>query len=436
MSRRKKACASAPAIVMLCMAVSSASAQSGSLLILPAVELRWDSTGAVTTDTIISLSNTANAAVTVQLYYVNGDQPLPPVLGPGGAVIERGHPGWNRSGCSFELSRNQSTYWSALTGRPGACSFLVLDGGNPPGRPDPEHPGGRVLRGFAYIWAVDEFGREINWNLLVADALIFDYSDGAAWGYNAEAFRALIGSRGQVLPNPGELRLDGVEYEAAYDKLLLNFTASGDVPLFGDDRTVAVDTRLTLMPVSQDFRQDNDGPLLTKAKFDITNMNEIGLSGTERCISCWDQTLLSRYEPPNHFLYPNLHTPVGIARIDGVASSVVCRPDSRSAALLGVAVRIISFPTPLGAADWTGDGVVDLADYASFGACLDESGPQTSAGVAECPMTFDLDSDDDVDLRDFQALPFGLGVDRSYSAVSVGGEGSQTAVILYDVPGN
>ena len=101
------------------------------------------------------------------------------------------------------------------------------------------------------------------------------------------------------------------------------------------------DTGLTLLPVTVDLRQDTLGPVSTKARFDIWNANEVRFSGTQRCITCWDQTLLSRYDQPNHFLRVNLQTDRGMARIDGVASSAC--PFSVDAPLLGVAVRQLAF---------------------------------------------------------------------------------------------
>jgi hypothetical protein len=81
-------------------------------------------------------------------------------------------------------------------------------------------------------------------------------------------------------------------------------------------------------------------PPLVKAMFDIWNENEIGFSGTERCIWSWDDRTLSSYTfdngMPNHFLRQNLQTNRGYARIDGVNSDVVCGPDSVPAPLLGV----------------------------------------------------------------------------------------------------
>ncbi len=405
---------------------------NGSLLIFPDVEISWDSNGVVTQDTLINLSNGFTQEVNIRMYFVNGDPPLNPVMGPSGIVIERGHPGWNQRGCQIDLSGYEATYWSALTGQPDGCRFAGLDAGPPPGRPDPEHPGGRTLRGFLYMWAVDEEGREINWNYLRGDATVFQFPDGAAWGYEAASFRALTGTRGQVLPDPGTLHLDGVEYEQAFATLHMNFSAVGEVPLFGDDRLFQVDTDLTLMPVSQDFRQDTSGPITTKAKFDIVNMEETQFSGTDRCITCWDQSLLSRYDAPNNFVYEDIHTEVGAARITGMASSVVCGPQSTNQALLGVAVRVISFPSLRRAADWTGDGTTNLGDTAAFAACL--AGPHAESGDAVCPLVFDVDGDGDVDVRDFSAIPFAVQVDRSYSAVNLIGEGARSAIIRYDAP--
>ena len=87
----------------------------------------------------------------------------------------------------------------------------------------------------------------------------------------------------------------------------------------------------------------------TKAKFDIWNQNEVKFSGTDRCICDWDQALISEYDPPNHMLVGNLQTDKGKARIDGIASPVVCDDpaagiESQDAPLLGVAAKMMRFP--------------------------------------------------------------------------------------------
>jgi hypothetical protein len=83
-----------------------------------------------------------------------------------------------------------------------------------------------------------------------------------------------------------------------------------------------------------------------KAKFDIWNENERRFSGTERCLISWDQRLLSMYTAggsANHFKRQTLQTDKGKARIDGIASSVVCGEDSISAPLLGVSATLLKF---------------------------------------------------------------------------------------------
>jgi hypothetical protein len=78
----------------------------------------------------------------------------------------------------------------------------------------------------------------------------------------------------------------------------------------------------------------------------------------DRCIICWDQTLLSNYgfqsfggtvaQFPNHFLLGNLQTDKGRARIDGLASGVVCPAQAGAATstvdpILGVVAKHLSF---------------------------------------------------------------------------------------------
>ncbi len=264
---------------------------------------------------------------------------------PAGACgLTHDHPGCNFIDNMVELTANEPSYWSALSGQPkGTIPFDTLDPGWLPGRPDPDSvdSGDRVLRGYVVAWAVNEFGEEIRWNHLKGDAVLVNYGDGSAWEYSAYAFQARNVVHGALTGTPGVLYLDGVEYDTGFDQLLLDFYAVGATALSGTTQTFTVDTDLTLLPLDIDLRQDNDGPVTTKAKFDIWNMNEWKFSGTERCITCWDQALLSNYDDPNHFLLRSIQTDKGRARIDGLASSVC--PDSAEASLLGVAMKMLAF---------------------------------------------------------------------------------------------
>jgi len=333
--------------------------KKGSLLMYSKVEIKWQATVdvgfVVTQDTFIDMSNDYPQDVEVQLYFVNGDQPSAAVfVGDPPVEVERAHPGWNWADCQITLTANQPTYMSILSGLPAGCQpFTVLDPGNPPGRPDPEVRGGRILRGFVYAWAVDNNGEEIRWNHLTGDAILINYARATAAEYSAYAFAACPGDtcdHGAATDGfPGVLLLNGVEYDMGFDKLLMDFYATGSLALSGDGAIVVVDTDLTLHPITADLRQDTTGPVTTKAKFDVWNQNEIRLSGMEKCITCWDQTLGSRYTNPNYFLRANLQTDKGKARIDGIESSVVCpltvEPGTFSgpASMLGIAIKQLTF---------------------------------------------------------------------------------------------
>jgi hypothetical protein len=336
--------------------------KKGSLLIYPKVEIKWapcidQNNGCVNgyhlvQDTVLTIVNDFPADVKIQYYFVNGDAPLDPVfVGDPPVLMERGHPGWNWVDCQNILTDDQSSYWASHDGYPHGCQpFTVLDPGNPPGRPDldgsaPE--GSRILRGFVVAWAVDDAGNEIRWNHLSGTAMLIHYYNATAWEYNAMAYRALTDAPQGSLTDgvPGQLLMNGEEYDMNYDKLVLDFYAEGSTPFAYAGQ---VSTDVTLMIATADLRQDNDGPVTTKAKYDIWNSNEVRFSGTERCITCWDQTLLRDYEAPNHFLRQNLQTDKGKARIDGLGSTVC--PLSEDTALVGVEAKLIWFGNGFAAA--------------------------------------------------------------------------------------
>ncbi|MFQ5489878.1 MAG: hypothetical protein ACE5GE_04070 [Phycisphaerae bacterium] len=333
--------------------VANASAE-GSLLIFPAVEVKWDRLGRVKFDTILSITNDTAEDVYVQIYMVNGDDPLPETF------LERAHPGWNWADCQLPLTPDQPTYWSAATGLQAGCQpFSVLDDAGPLGRPNLEDsiPRGRVLRGYFLAWAVNVLGEEISWNHLSGSATVVDYDSAVTWEYPAYAFRAINRTdRAQTDGFPGELRLDGFEYDSPYDRLLLQFQAVGARFDTGISPLTVDDLDISLLIVPNDLRQDGFGPITTKAKYDIWNQNERRLSGTEYCLTCWDQRLVSSFDVPNNALVQNLQTDVGKARIDGIASTLCDEsPDcvdpqgqgggagcSTFAPLLGVAGKLYS----------------------------------------------------------------------------------------------
>jgi hypothetical protein len=400
--------------------------KKGSLLVYPKIELKWDALGRLKQDTVLTIVNDY-PAVHVQWYFINGDPPLAAVVSPAPpfGVLERAHRGWNWMDCQVELTEDESTYIAMSTGLPMGCQpFTTLDPGVPPGRPDPDAPPGhRMLRGYAIAFAVNAAGEDIMWNHLSGGGILIDYTLPAAWDYGAYAFQRSETPRERVAGHiaEGVLHLDGTEYDECFDKLLLDFFAvdSGAFSRPGLGVTVTLDTDLTLLPVSADLRQDVEGrgPVTTKAKFDIWNENEDFLSGTTRCITCWDQALLSTYDPPNNFLLSSLHTHKGKARINGIASEVcencefirvcnssppftcqwieVCELESESACLLGVAAKFLDYTGAISGTAYAGNNVVGIGKESATILYDIRSGPDTQTGprskeLPDSPVGTDL----------------------------------------------
>ncbi len=336
--------------------------KKGSLLMFSNVELKWDAAGNLIQDTVLEIANDYEDDVFVQFYFANGDDPREAIFaGNPPQMVAEGEPGWNNVDCQTLLTANQPLYMSMSSGSPLGCQpFGILDPGERPGRPDVEGPDGqRVLRGYVYAWAVDNAGEEIRWNHLSGSGTIVHYGDASAWEYNAYAAQTTCLAQGErpldciefdangtcceATVIPGQMDLDTFQYDVAFDKLLMSFVPSGSDAVSGSLASVQVDTDLTLHPVDQDFRSNADYPFTTSAKFDIWNMSENRFSGTKRCITCWDQTLLSDYDAPNHFLLQTLQSDKGKARIDGVVDAQSCGRYQLSAALLGVTNKLLSF---------------------------------------------------------------------------------------------
>jgi uncharacterized repeat protein (TIGR01451 family) len=387
----------------------------GSLLIWSKVDIRWDAAGFLTQDTFISLTNDFPGDVDVQMYFINGDPPLD----ADGA--ERAHPGWNWLDNRITLTGDQPTYWSAVTGQPatggGISPFTALDPGFPPGRPDPS-TGGRMMRGYIIGFATDEDNVPVKWNQLTGNGTIVNYLEGSAWEYNTYSIRILNDDlpHGRPITDlgvaPDELPMNGIVYGRLFNRLFFNFQAAGS-SAFSGPRTVTSDTSLTLYPVGADLRQETDGPVTTKATFEVWNMNEVKFTGLHRCITCWDQTLLSDYNFPNHFLIQNLQTDHGTARIDGKQSQV-CDVDydpgnnwqfpfppgpddpvdprdlvSQDAALLGVAARLLRFD---GGADQDSSGYTLIGTGADGSAVIkfDGQDPFEEAVIDEIDLDLPL----------------------------------------------
>jgi hypothetical protein len=224
--------------------------KKGSVVIFPKVELKWRLRGDISDDainlnrggfpggdyilvqdTFIEITNDYPADVRVLMYFVNGDLPTDAYYaGDPRELVEREHPGWNNVDVEIDLTGDETAYWSVRTGLPkGVTPFDALDSGFPPGRPDPEHRSQRLLRGYVVVWAVDANGNEISWNHLSGGATMVHYGQQSALEYAAWAAQCVTGAQpGEPCgPVPGELNLNGLEYDACPAKLLFDFYTSG-----------------------------------------------------------------------------------------------------------------------------------------------------------------------------------------------------------------
>lgn len=350
--------------------------EKGSLVIYPDVEVRWNEDGsAVIQDTFLHLTNDYPAAVDVKLFFVNGDEAIAsPARWDGNdpadlidALLEgrieeifgrsdatpgevgdteylggdRGHPGWNFFDNIIHLTANEPAYWSVATGLPkGVAPFQTLDPGPPPGRPDPDDVTQRYLRGFVIAFAIRQVptADEIRWNHLSGEATIVNYREENAWQYAAVQFQANTDDfpvNGQATGTPGVLSLDGTEYAPYYESIRLNFVPSEATTYSGAGVPIVHDTRLTLLPLSFDLRQERDDPVITNAIFTIYNRGGTPFTGLQQCVQCWSSRLVSSYG--DFFKQITLGSNSGRARIH--PRELGCGGLAEAVPLLGVAAK-------------------------------------------------------------------------------------------------
>jgi Dictyostelium (slime mold) repeat len=172
-------------------------------------------------------------------------------------------------------------------------------------------------------------------------------------------------------------------------------------------------------------------PPTTKAFFAVWNENERRFSGAQRCVESWDSTLLSEFADgaPNQLWRVFLQTNRGKARIDGVASPVVCGEDSIDAPLLGVASRVLSFGQNVARSGKTlvGQGVqAGVVEYSPAG------------GISVPTISQSIDVEESASRRAFlsAAMPVDpiISAETARSIVSAearGGVGKKGSLLVY-----
>jgi len=298
----------------LCTVASAAqnvtnTSQKGSLLIFPKIDTSAIGTSGFYRDTIVMIGNDYFTEVWVKCYWVNSDQEFQDFM--------------------FRITPNQPVWFRASDGAGTGFYDDVQSPVTVPGFFE-----GEGVVGELKCWAVDAVGeKELSFNHLYGNAIVFDAVDGAAWEYNAWAFTARKVDVGKPIGTRGKLILSGQDgaYDACPSYLVFNFFAKGaSIELENAGTATFVNTDLTLVPCIQDLRQDRV-PTCTKAKFDIWNENETKYTGAYQCIKCWFEGYLGDIGGPGgktigyggeKFWYKNLHTTAGRARVEGIPSSV------------------------------------------------------------------------------------------------------------------
>lgn len=304
--------------------------QKGSVLIFPKIDMSGEK------DTLISISNDYYLPVNVKCFWVDDQQ--------------------NVADFQFVLTQNQPIMFSARSGLDGGAAPLEVT--VPPFEiTDLTNFDSAV--GELKCFAVDAAGSsQINFNHLYGTAKVVDYELGTAFEYNSWNFAARSGALGLPVGDPGNVKLNGVEFDSCPQYLLFNFNSVGSNYGFFKD------TDLTIVPCKQDLRQDRNATR-TKIKFDIWNENETKYTGAYQCFKCWFEGFLSEISPK--FSFRSLHTTAGRFRAQGVAStSAVCGFTALPTPLIGLSSELLDFGFS--------DSISERVDYAVSGTTANAAG--------------------------------------------------------------
>jgi len=299
--------------------------QKGSLLVWPLITV--DQAGENgPTDTIIEISNDANATVHVECEYVNEQK--------------------GRVNFDFNLTAKQTASWDVLT-RDGD---QVHPAGFPTNPGSPPFPG-NAFRGELICFAT-EAGRQfqVAWNHLTGTATVIYLNDPAseqpkqAFKYNAWAFAARsttgLASDNSSAPfgTPGKLKLTGDNATGVYDACpaynIANFMPNGAT--LGNVRTL--DNDLSVVSCNQDLRESYIIHA-TKLDFTVWNSFENSFTGAYACVDSISTVNLGvgpQVVQGSNFDFSTLATPNARFQVRGVQASPPCKFRTEVSGLLGV----------------------------------------------------------------------------------------------------
>lgn len=330
--------------------------QKGSLLIFPRVEALAPSNGAPGfSDTLINITNDANTkSVTLQCYWGTTEQ-----HGAIGNVGLGGNAAPNKNakaartalrnnhymGFSFLLPKNQSAaFWAgdlsemAESVYPGIRTLTTSK--NTP-QFNNFQDGTQANAGELRCWATNTAGtQEIHHNHLVGKATIVTFRPdssavtptgaGQAHEYNAWAFQAHyqgsndIKHTGRALLTPGQLDLDGKEYDLCPSALVGQFIPTGH--LIGVEKSR---TQISIANCHEDLTQDGN-PHINSLNYTVYNASGMKFAGAHECMGAWYESDLGKAFP--HFTYRTLKSDSAHFIVRPTASRQ-CNQGSQTAAM-------------------------------------------------------------------------------------------------------
>ena len=309
--------------------------QKGSLLVWPLINV--DQTAPNGYDTMVELSNDANATVHVECEYVNEEK--------------------GRVNFDFDLTAKATASWDVFT--------LAGDHVNPPPFPanagNPPFPG-NAHRGELICFATDP-GRQfqIAWNELIGTATVIRQDPGDSqprqgFKYNAWSFAARCAINTTTCTSglarddntvsqgkPGALSLSGANAAGAYDGCpvynIANFMPNGAT--LGNVKTV--DNWLSVVSCNQDLRETYKIHA-TKLDFTVWNSNENSFTGAYACVDSVVSLPLGSARQPSppavvqasNFDFSTVGTPNARFQVRGGAHTPPCPFPTENTGLLGV----------------------------------------------------------------------------------------------------
>ena len=246
-------------------------------------------------ETVIQTTNNDNVMSHAQCFYTDGQ-------------TVNGLPRWNVTDFRLTLTRQQTTTWSACTGRP--VDARDSQNGLDPGFVPPVVPGftGSLVCVQTDITGSPNGGEDLTGRADVGGA-----------GYNAVGIRT--GTNGDDGDNI--LDLDGLEYQRCPTSYHLNFATAGSagaIALSGlSDVPATVSTSMTVVPCSFDFA--NLIPARVTIGYDpiVDEMEAAGSQGAGEVI-CWDNLQLEGIG------FDSVLTSFGTAQVNGTDSDGAAVP--------------------------------------------------------------------------------------------------------------